>query len=136
MTNTFMQMTRLGVGYDLSPDVNFYMEIIQSSVWGANGIPGSTGADNDALNHNGATTATNGNGGVLGVRAAYMLIRNFAGMQGFSVKAGRQYVVFGQPLPSRHTSTGPIRDFPMTVSCCSTAPRPLIATSVVPDVRG
>jgi hypothetical protein len=91
-----MQMTRLGIGYDLSPDVNFYMEIIQSSVWGGNGIPGSTGADYDALNHNGATTAVNGNGGTLGVRAAYMLIRNFAGVQGLSVKAGRQYVSFGQ----------------------------------------
>ena len=90
------QMTRLGIGYDLSPDVNFYMEIIQSSVWGANGAPGSTGADYDALNHNGATAGTNGNGGVLGVRAAYMLIRNFAGVQGLSLKAGRQYVSFGQ----------------------------------------
>ncbi len=31
----------------------------------------------------------------MGVRAAYMLVRNFAGIQGFSVKAGRQYLVFG-----------------------------------------
>ena len=36
-----------------------------------------------------------GNNGRLGVRAAYMLIRNFAGVQGLSVKAGRQYVIFG-----------------------------------------
>jgi hypothetical protein len=91
-----MQMTRLGIGYDVSPDVNFYMELIQSSVWGANGVPGSTGSNYDALNHNGSSAATNGNGGVLGVRAAYMLIRNFAGVQGLSVKAGRQYVSFGQ----------------------------------------
>jgi len=89
------QMTRLGIGYDLSPDVNFYMELIQSSTWGGNGAPGNTGANYDALNHNGSSAAVNGNGGVLGVRAAYMLIRNFAGIQGFSVKAGRQYVVFG-----------------------------------------
>jgi len=92
------QMTRLGIGYDLSPDVNFYMELIQSSVWGANGTPGSTGGNIDALNHNGGSSCganNNGNCGVLGVRAAYMLIRNFAGIQGFSVKAGRQYVVFG-----------------------------------------
>ncbi|MDO8357484.1 MAG: alginate export family protein [Nitrospirota bacterium] len=85
------QMTRLGIGYDLSPDVNFYMEIIDSAVWGAN-----TGVGGDALNHNGAfgSTAT-GNQGRLGVRAAYMLVRNFAGIQGLSVKAGRQYIVFG-----------------------------------------
>ncbi len=84
------QMTRLGIGYDLSPDVNFYMEIIQSSVWGAN-----TGPGGNELNHNGDNRGVNGNGGVLGVRAAYMLVRNFAGIQGFSVKAGRQYIVFG-----------------------------------------
>ncbi len=92
------QWTRLGIGYDVSPDVNFYMEIIDSRNWGSNGINGSGGANVDALNHNGQNTngATGaGNGGTLGVRAAYMLVRNFAGVQGLSVKAGRQYIVFG-----------------------------------------
>jgi hypothetical protein len=28
------QLTRLGIGYDLSPDVNFYMELIDSRTWG------------------------------------------------------------------------------------------------------
>lgn len=90
------QWVRLGIGYDLSPDVNFYMEIIDSAVWGANGANGTGGAQVDALNHNGCSTNNGGgNCGRLGVRAAYMLIRNFAGIQGFSVKAGRQYLVFG-----------------------------------------
>src|ERR1051325_1126433 len=31
------QWVRLGIGDDLSPDVNFYMEIIDSRVWGGNG---------------------------------------------------------------------------------------------------
>ncbi|MDP1769647.1 MAG: alginate export family protein [Nitrospirota bacterium] len=84
------QMTRLGIGYDLSPDVNFYMEIIDSRNWGSN-----TGVAGDALSHNGDNRGVNGNGGTLGVRAAYMLVRNFAGVQGLSVKAGRQYIVFG-----------------------------------------
>ncbi len=78
------QMTRLGIGYDVSPDVNFYMELINSSTWGTNGTPGQAGANDPALNH-----------GTVGVRAAYMLVRNFAGVQGLSVKAGRQYIVFG-----------------------------------------
>ena len=78
------QMTRLGIGYDVSPDVNFYMELINSSTWGTNGTPGSAGGTDPALNH-----------GTVGVRAAYMLVRNFAGVQGLSVKAGRQYIVFG-----------------------------------------
>jgi Alginate export len=88
------QWVRLGIGYDLSPDVNFYMEIIDSAVWGGNGTVGNGAAGVDALNHNGAVSG-NGNGGRLGVRAAYMLVRNFAGVQGLSLKAGRQYVIFG-----------------------------------------
>ena len=83
------QMTRLGIGYDVSPDVNFYMELINSSNWGTNsgtgnGAASGTAAGDPALNH-----------GQVGVRAAYMLVRNFAGVQGLSVKAGRQYVIFG-----------------------------------------
>lgn len=91
------QWVRLGIGYDLSPDVNFYMEIIDSAVWGGNGTAGgANGAGGvDALNHNGSTGSGGGNNGRLGVRAAYMLIRNFAGVQGLSLKAGRQYVIFG-----------------------------------------
>ena len=84
-------MTRLGIGYDVSPDVNFYMELINSSTWGTNSdsatgaAAGQQGSGKDpALNH-----------GTVGVRAAYMLIRNFGGVQGLSVKAGRQYIIFG-----------------------------------------
>ncbi|BCA54955.1 conserved exported protein of unknown function [Nitrospira sp. KM1] len=87
------QWVRLGLGYDLSPDVNFYMEIIDSATWGGNGTAVNAGNGGDPLNHNCSATATGACR--LGVRAAYMLIRNFAGIQGFSVKAGRQYVVFG-----------------------------------------
>lgn len=91
------QWVRLGIGYDLSPDVNFYMELIDSATWGGNGTAGGLNgaAGVDALNHNGSTGLGGGNNGRLGVRAAYMLIRNFAGVQGLSLKAGRQYVIFG-----------------------------------------
>ena len=89
-----LQKARLGFGYDLSPDVNFYLELIYSSVWGANGSQGTPVIDNQRTN-NGSTSNGFGNGGVLGVRAGYMLLRNFAGVQNLSVKAGRQYVVLG-----------------------------------------
>jgi hypothetical protein len=89
------QWVRLGLGYDLSPDVNFYMEIIDSATWGGNGSNLNAGNGGDPLNHNGGVAGGGGNSGRLGVRAAYMLIRNFAGVQGLSVKAGRQYVIFG-----------------------------------------
>src|SRR5437867_819586 len=95
------QWVRLGIGYDLSPDVNFYFEIIDSATWGGNGNPSNAGNGGDALNHNcaqgsvNATQANNGGGCRLGVRAAYVLVRNLAGVQGLSMKAGRQYVIFG-----------------------------------------
>jgi hypothetical protein len=87
------QWARLGIGYDLSPDVNFYMEIIDAATWGGSGDPVNAGDMGDPLNHNCSTTA---NGACrLGVRAAYVLIRNLGGVQGLSIKAGRQYLVFG-----------------------------------------
>ncbi|WP_447600999.1 alginate export family protein [Nitrospira sp. Nam80] len=87
------QWIRLGIGYDLSPDVNFYMEIIDSATWGGNGNALNAGNGGDPLNHNCSSTA---NGACrLGVRAAYMLVRNLAGVQGLSMKVGRQYVIFG-----------------------------------------
>jgi hypothetical protein len=88
------QWARLGIGYDLSPDVNFYMEIIDSATWGGNGNPNNAGNGGDPLNHNCNQLASTG-ACRLGVRAAYVLVRNLAGVQGLSMKAGRQYVIFG-----------------------------------------
>src|SRR5207249_2474324 len=64
------QWVRLGIGYDLSPDVNFYMEIIDSAVWGGNGNPNNAGNGGDPLNHQCATQATTVGACSLGVRAA------------------------------------------------------------------
>jgi len=85
------QWVRLGIGYDLSPDVNFYMELIDAAVWGATGTGNEVGAGLSSLNHGG----TSGGYSRLGVRAAYVLVRNLGGVQGLSMKAGRQYVIFG-----------------------------------------
>lgn len=87
------QWARLGIGYDLSPEVNFYFEVIDSAVWGANGNPATAGNAGDPLNHN-CSSVTAG-ACRLGVRAGYLLIRNLGGVQGLSLKLGRQYVVFG-----------------------------------------
>lgn len=87
------QWVRLGIGYDLSPDVNFYMEIIDSAVWGGNGNQLNAGNGGDPLNHQCNTVAIGACR--LGVRAAYVLVRNLAGVQGLSMKAGRQYIIFG-----------------------------------------
>ena len=93
------QWVRLGIGYDLSPDVNFYFEMIDSRNWGSNGNPNNAGNGGDPLNHacgapGGPPTGMSVNC-TLGVRAAYVLVRNLGGVQGLSMKAGRQYVIFG-----------------------------------------
>jgi len=81
------QMTRLGIGYDLSPDVNFYMEFIDSRTWGGN---------QDPIAHTCGPALSSGKSSCsLGIRAGYLLVRNFAGVQGLGLKAGRQYLVFG-----------------------------------------
>ena len=92
------QWIRLGIGYDLSPDVNFYMEIIDSANWGSNGSAANAGNGGDPLNHSCSAQAGAPTGGIgcrLGVRAGYVLVRNLANIQGLSMKAGRQYVIFG-----------------------------------------
>ncbi len=90
------QWARLGIGYDLSPDVNFYMEIIDSATWGGNGSPNNAGNAGDPLNHNCGASAANSQANCrLGVRAAYMLVRNLGDIQGLSMKVGRQYIIFG-----------------------------------------
>jgi hypothetical protein len=90
------QMVRLGIGYDLSQDINFYMELIDSRNRVGNGATGvGNGGNVDALNQNGGTTSAGGFSSTLGVRAAYVLVRNLASVQGLSLKAGRQYIVFG-----------------------------------------
>ncbi len=81
------QLTRFGIGYDLSPDINFYLELIDSRTWGGNQDP-ITQTCGPALSSGKSTCS-------LGIRAGYMLIRNFAGVKGLGLKAGRQYLVFG-----------------------------------------
>ncbi|MCE3221919.1 MAG: exported protein of unknown function [Nitrospira sp.] len=87
------QWARLGLGYDPSPNLNFYLELQDSATWGGSGDPTGYGRDGDALNHQ--CGAQRSGQCRLGIRAGYALIRNLAGIEGLSVKAGRQYVVFG-----------------------------------------
>ena len=78
------QWARLGLGYDPSPGLNFYVELQDSATWGANGNPTGNTQDSDALNHQ---CGARGSGQCrLGIRAGYALIRNLAGIDGLSIK--------------------------------------------------
>ncbi|CAE6789353.1 MAG: alginate export family protein [Nitrospira sp.] len=87
------QWARVGLGYDPSPDVNFYIELQDSATWGASGSPTNALQGGDASNHQCAVLRPGQCR--LGLRAAYGLLRNLGGIDGLSLKLGRQYLVFG-----------------------------------------
>ena len=87
------QWARVGLGYDPSPDVNFYVELQDSVTWGGSGNPTNALQGGDASNHHCAVLRPGQCR--LGLRAAYGLIRNLGGIDGLGVKVGRQYLVFG-----------------------------------------
>lgn len=87
------QWARVGVGYDPSPTLNFYVELQDSATWGGGGNPLGGSDGGDAGNHQCGIQRPGQCR--LGIRAGYALIRNLAGVEGLSAKVGRQYVVFG-----------------------------------------
>ncbi len=89
------QWVRIGLNYALSPDVDFFAQPQWAKNWGAadntinNGAGCSAGGSicsNDAFN--------NGQADSLFLRQAFIMIRNI-GIQGLSLKAGRQLIVMG-----------------------------------------
>lgn len=86
------QWARLGLNYAVSPDVDTFVQMQYAKNWGANSTAtgnGIGGAANTGIQANDPNTLTS-----LGVRQAYMLIRNL-GVDGLSMKAGRQLIVMG-----------------------------------------
>ncbi len=84
------QWARLGLNYAVSQDVDMFTQLQYSKNWGGN--------VNDAGFQTNANTTTAGgvtnNNSVLGVRQAFIMIRNL-GVDGLSLKVGRQLVVMG-----------------------------------------
>lgn len=86
--DTFVQQwARLGLNYAISQDVDMFTQIQYSKNWG--GAATTAAAANDSSAQTG-----NVNGSVLGVRQAFVIIRNL-GVDGLSLKVGRQLVVMG-----------------------------------------
>ena len=86
--DTFVQQwARLGLNYAMSQDVDMFTQLQYSKNWG--GAQTGIGAANDSSSQTGVS-----NGSVLGVRQAFIMIRNL-GVDGLSLKVGRQLVVMG-----------------------------------------
>jgi hypothetical protein len=77
------QWYRVGLNYAISPDVDTFLQMQYAHNWGGAAVNGGNPNSNDP---NALPT--------LGVRQAYMIIRNI-GIQGLSLKAGRQLIVMG-----------------------------------------
>lgn len=108
-----IQKMRLRFNYDTTSDVNFFVELQDSRVWG--GVDGSnnnsvrvanSGTGVATTNAVGTNAAVSGNsnftssnpgdihGDSFGLRQGYIGIKN-AGVQGLNLKVGRQKLVFG-----------------------------------------
>jgi hypothetical protein len=81
------QWMRLGINYAISPDVDVFFQEQYAKTWGDSNQGCAAGVcSNDAFNTNTANT--------LFTRQAWMMIRNL-GVDGLSVKLGRQLLVMG-----------------------------------------
>jgi len=78
-----LQRTRLGVGYQTSPDVSYFMQIQDSRIWGRNDV-----------SDDGAVNSQNNPAQTIGLRQGIITIKN-AGMKNLSLKLGRQRIVLG-----------------------------------------
>ena len=93
--DTFVQQwARLGLNYAISQDVDMFTQLQYSKNWGGAGT--TAGAANDSSYQTGSGNAGGANNvnGLLGVRQAFIIIRNL-GVDGLSLKVGRQLVVMG-----------------------------------------
>lgn len=87
------QWMRLGLNYAISPDVDTFVQIQYGKNWGANSYPGAANPANDPNSIFTNSSSPNSTSS-LGIRQAYMLIRNL-GVNGLNLKAGRQLIQMG-----------------------------------------
>src|SRR2546425_766594 len=85
---------RVNVGYDLTPDVSFFAQIQDARIWGSEGNQGAAGTNGPSNSGIGAVSSQNQNGTGVDLHQAYILLKN-VGVQGLSLKIGRQEIFFG-----------------------------------------
>jgi len=88
---------RVGIGYDLTPDVGFFAQFQDARVYGSEGCafaPAATAGNGCATTGIGAVSSANNSGTGVDLHQGYILVKN-AGAQGLSLKLGRQEIIFG-----------------------------------------
>src|SRR5437899_7594287 len=88
---------RVNVGYDLTPDVSFFVQIQDARIWGSEGsTPAAFGSTTNTNTSSGIASVASAIGDSTGVviHQGYILLKNVL-VSGLSVKAGRQEIIFG-----------------------------------------
>src|SRR5256712_10056585 len=87
---------RVNVGYDLTPDVSFFVQIQDARIWGSEGSTPGAVAGTNINTSSGIASVASANGDTTGVdlHQGYILLKNVL-VSGLSVKAGRQEIIFG-----------------------------------------
>jgi hypothetical protein len=79
---------RIGVGYDLTPDVSFFAQLQDARIWGSEA---SATATTSGL---AAVSSANGNANGVDLHQGYLQVKNLL-VPGLSLKAGRQEIIYG-----------------------------------------
>lgn len=77
---------RVGIGYDLTPDVSFFAQISDARYFGSEGAVAGSGAA--------AVSTQNNNSNGVDLHQGYIQLKNVL-VPGLSLKAGRQEIIFG-----------------------------------------
>jgi len=83
---------RVGVAYDLTPDVNFFVQMQDARIFGSEGQIGTTATTNSTGAQ--AVSQTNSNSTGVDLHQGYIQLKNVL-VPGLSLKAGRQEIIFG-----------------------------------------
>ena len=84
---------RVGVGYDLTPDVSFFAQLQDARVWGSECV-GSSGCNTSNTAGIGTVSSANQNASGVDLHQGYILVKNVL-TPGLSLKLGRQEIIFG-----------------------------------------
>src|SRR5437667_893555 len=82
---------RVNVGYDLTPDVSFFVQLQDARIWGSEG---QSAANTNTSTGIGSVASANGDTTGVDLHQGYLLLKNVL-VSGLSVKAGRQEIIFG-----------------------------------------
>src|SRR2546428_478537 len=82
---------RVNVGYDLTPDVSFFVQLQDARIWGSEG---QSAANTNTSTGIGSVASANGDTTGVDLHQGYLLLKNVL-VSGLSVEAGRQEIIFG-----------------------------------------